>query len=238
MHERTHDWSGKVPWQGQGRANEHMANTTASGEHNFIEEIANSARDSVAAVPTGRLLRRTEAARMLGVSKSTLRRMEGEALTPVVGPRNVHLFQEEEVRAVIVTRRAHLEAGPAAGDVAAEAFALFDTGVDVVDTVKQLRIGPELIERLHATWARLRGLLVLSIEGRAEINSLVRGWDDQSLKTEADVLAFLKKWMLDESFRHCSECRTEMAAFCRSCAKRWGLTAAREHLAAERARKL
>ncbi len=227
-----------MPWQGQGRANEHMANTKASGDHNSIDDFANSAANSAAAVPAGRLLRRTEAARMLGVSKSTLRRMEGDALTPVVGPRNVHLFQEEEVRAVIVTRRSHLEAQPAAGDVAAETFALFDAGVHVVDAVKQLRVGPELVERLYATWARLRGLLVLSVGGRAEINSLVRGWDDQSLKTEADVLTFLKKWMLDESFRHCSECRTEMAAFCRSCAKRWGLTAAREHVAAERARKL
>lgn len=175
---------------------------------------------------------------MLGVSKSTLRRMEGETLTPVVGPRNVHLFQEEEVRAVIVTRRAYLESGPAAGDIAAEAFALFDAGVHVVDAVKQLRVGPEVVERLHATWARLRGLLVLSAEGRAAINSTVRGWDDGSLKTEGDVLAFLKKWMIDESFRHCSECRTEMASFCRVCAKRWGIVAAREHLAAERVRKL
>ncbi len=175
---------------------------------------------------------------MLGVSKSTLRRMEGSALTPVVGPKNVHLFQEEEVRAVIVTRRASIETQTAGGDVAAEAFALFDAGVDVVDAVKQLRVGPDVIERLHATWARLRGLMVLSVEARSEINTLLLGWDDRSLKTEADVLAFLKKWMLDESFRRCSECRTEMAGFCRSCAKRWGLTAAREHLAAERVRKL
>jgi hypothetical protein len=215
-----------------------MANTKAAGDHNSIGDFANSATNSGAAVPAGRLLRRTEAARMLGVSKSTLRRMEGDALTPVVGPRNVHLFQEEEIRSVIVTRRAHLEAGPAAGDVAAEAFALFDAGVHVVDAVKQLRVSPELVERLHSTWARLRGLLVVSAEGRSEITSLVRGWDDGSLKTEADVLAFLRKWMLDESFRHCSECRTEMAGFCRPCAKRWGLAAAREHLAAERARKL
>ena len=76
-----------MPWQGQGRANEHMANTKASGDHNSIDNFVNSATNSGAAVPAGRLLRRTEAARMLGVSKSTLRRMEGDALTPVVGPR-------------------------------------------------------------------------------------------------------------------------------------------------------
>jgi hypothetical protein len=215
-----------------------MANTKASGDHNSIDYFANSAANSGAAVPAGRLLRRTEAARMLGVSKSTLRRMEGDALTPVVGPRNVHLFQEEEVRAVVVTRRSHLEAQPAAGDVAAEAFALFDAGVHVVDAVKQLRVGPELIERLYATWARLRGLMVLSVEARSEINTLLLGWDDHSLRTDADVVASLRKWMLEESVRRCSDCRSEMATFCRVCAKRWGLAAAREHLAAERARKL
>jgi hypothetical protein len=238
MHERTHGWSAKVPWQGQGRANEHMANTKASGDNNSIADFANSATKSGAAVPAGRLLRRTEAARMLGVSKSTLRRMEGDALTPVVGPRNVHLFQEEEIRAVVVTRRAHLEVGPAAGDVAAEAFALFDAGVHVVDAVKQLRVPPDVVERLHATWARLRNLMILSVEARSEINTLLLGWDDRSLRTEAEVVGFLKKWMHEDSFRRCSECRAEMASFCRVCAKRWGLTAAREHLAAERARKL
>jgi hypothetical protein len=215
-----------------------MANTKASGDHNSIEDFANFATNGAAAVPAGRLLRRTEAARMLGVSKSTLRRMEGDALTPVVGPRNVHLFQEEEIRAVIVTRRAHLDGGPAAGDVAAEAFILFDAGVHVVDAVKQLRVGPELIERLHSTWARLRGLLVLSSEGRSEINHVLLGWDDRSLRTEADVVAFIRKWMVDESIRRCSQCSKDLAAFCRDCAKSWGLAAAREHVSRERARRL
>jgi hypothetical protein len=175
---------------------------------------------------------------MLGVSKSTLRRMEGTSLTPVVGPRNVHLFQEEEVRAIVVTRRAHLDTQPAAGDIAAESFALFDAGVHVVDAVKQLRVAPDIIERLHATWVRLRSQMILSVEARSEITKLLVGWDDRSLRTEADVLASLRKLTRDESIRHCSECRREMAAFCRVCAKRWGLAAAREHLVEERARKL
>ena len=175
---------------------------------------------------------------MLGVSKSTLRRMEGTALTPVVGPKNVHLFQEEEVRSVVVTRRARIDVQPSNGDVAADAFALFDAGVDVVDAVKQLRVSPDALEALYERWARLRAVLVLSAQARSKITTILLGWDDRSLKTEADVIAFLKKWMVDESFRRCSECSAEMAGFCRTCAKRWGLKAAREQLAAERARKL
>lgn len=188
--------------------------------------------------PNGKLLRRTEAARLLGVSKSTLRRMEGTALTPVVGPKNVHLFQEEEVRAIVVTRRAHVAMPANAGDVAADAFALFDDGVHVVDAVKQLRVAPDVIEALYERWARLRSLLILSAEVRSEIATVLMGWDDKSFKTAADVVTFLKRWMIDESCRTCAECRTEMAAFCRSCAKRWGLAAAREQAAADTARKL
>lgn len=215
-----------------------MANDASSNDHVSVEEFENSAGKGAATVSAGKLLRRTEAARMLGVSKSTLRRMEGTSLTPVVGPKNVHLFQEEEVRAIVVTRRAHLDTQPATGDIAAQAFGLFDAGVHVVDAVKQLRVAPDVVERLHATWARLRSLMVLSVEARSEINTLLLGWDDHSLRTEADVVAFLKKWMHDESFRRCSDCRAEMAAFCRGCAKKWGLAAAKEHLVAERARKL
>lgn len=210
----------------------------ASNDRLSIDEFENPDVTQAATVPHGKLLRRTEAARMLGVSKSTLRRMEGTSLTPVVGPKNVHLFQEEEVRAIVVTRRARLDTQQATGDVAAEAFALFDAGVHVVDAIKQLRVSPETIERLHATWARLRGMLLLSAEGRSEINTVMLGWDNHSLKTEADVIAFLKKWMHEECFRRCSDCKSEMAMFCRVCAKRWGLGAAREDLAVERASKL
>lgn len=186
----------------------------------------------------GKLLRRTEAARLLGVSKSTLRRMEGTTLTPVVGPKNVHLFQEEELRAIVVTRRAHVGMAANAGDVAADAFALFDAGVHVVEVVKQLRVASDLIEALYERWARLRSLLILSPEVRSEIATVLMGWDDKSLKTAADVVTFLKRWMIDESCRTCSECRTVMAAFCRSCARRWGRKGAREQSAEDRGRKL
>jgi hypothetical protein len=164
--------------------------------------------------------------------------MEGTALTPVVGPKNVHLFQEEGVRAVIVTRRAHVGVQANSGDVAADAFALFDAGVDVVNVVKQLRVSPDVIEPLYERWVQLRSMLILSAEARSEIATVLMGWDDKSLKTAADVVTFLTRWMIDESCRACSECRTEMAAFCRSCATRWGLAAAREQAAEAKARKL
>jgi hypothetical protein len=216
-----------------------MARAASSDGHRSPGNIRVSAAQEGVAVPAaGRLLRRTEAARLLGVSKSTLRRMEGAELTPVVGPRNVHLFQEEEVRAVVITRRTRIDPQSSTGEVAADAFALFDAGVDVVDAVKQLRVAPEVLEPLYERWARLRAMLVLSAQARSEITTIVLGWDDRSLKNEADIIAFLKKWMMNESIRRCSECSAEMAMFCRACAQRWGLKTVREQLAAERGRKL
>ena len=122
--------------------------------------------------------------------------------------------------------------------MAADAFALFDAGVHVVDAVKQLRVSPDVIEGLYERWARLRSMLILSAEVRSEITTVLMGWDDKSLKTAADVVTFLKRWMIDESCRSCAECRAEMAVFCRSCAKRWGVATARTQAAEKRGTKL
>jgi hypothetical protein len=160
-----------------------MARRTTGADADSRGPNGDFAAPNPATLPSnGKLLRRTEAARLLGVSKSTLRRMEGTALTPVVGPKNVHLFQEEEVRAVVVTRRAYVGVQANRGDVAADAFALFDAGVHVVDAVKQLRVSPDVIEGLYERWARLRSMLILSAEARSEIATVLMGWHDNSLK--------------------------------------------------------
>jgi len=59
--------------------------------------------------PSGRLLTRGQVARRLGTSLSTVRRMEGEQLKPIIGPRGVHYFEETEIQAVFVrVRRARM----------------------------------------------------------------------------------------------------------------------------------
>jgi DNA-binding transcriptional MerR regulator len=184
------------------------------------------------------LLRRTEAARLLGVSKSTLRRMEGEQLTPVLGPGNVRLFHEEQVQSVIVTRHSRLGSQRSPGDVAADVFALFDSGTHPVDVVKQLRIEPELSEALHARWARMRGLLVLSKESRERIREMMCEGSEAPLATETEVLAFVDKWVMDLAPARCHQCRRDFAGFCAKCAKEWGLRTARRQIAEDRERRL
>ena len=223
-----------------------MTRATRGRNSRREERATPSAQDSGAiepqtasAVPcAGRLLHRSEAAQLLGVSKSTLRRMEGDTLTPVVGPRNVRMFHEEEVRAVVVTRRAQVDRGPERGEMAGAAFDLFEAGLGVIEAVRRLRADPEVIEALYAHWTRLRGMLVLSAETRSEICTTLVGWDDGKLKTEADIVTFLKRWVANESVRQCTQCKSDWACFCRTCAKSWGLREAREQIEEDRTRKV
>lgn len=181
------------------------------------------AEDSSATMPPGKLLGRTQAARLLGVSKSTLRRMEGQRLTPVVGPKNVHLFHEEQVQSLIVTRRSAPGSSRVTGDNAADAFELFDDSVHPVDVVKRLRIEPEVVEALHERWCRMRGLLTLTEAGTAALHRMLCDRDSATSPTsEPELLAEVKEWVAELSLRHCEQCRSEHAAFCRTCAKAWG----------------
>ena len=99
-------------------------------------------------MPDGKLTR-AEVARRLGVSRTTLRRLEGKSLHPVEGPRGIHFFEAREVDAFEITYRTLRTRSPAdarcdrdEGEDAAEAFALFDQGASAADVVKALRLRP------------------------------------------------------------------------------------------------
>jgi DNA-binding transcriptional MerR regulator len=206
----------------------------------IMDEAATSTPDADAAAPPGKLLGRAQAARLLGVSKSTLRRMEGQALTPVVGPKNVRLFHEEQIQSMIITRRSEVGASTrASGEVAAGVFALCDENVHPVDVVKQLRLEPDLVEALHTRWCRLRGLLVITETGTTTLSRIL-GQEEGAPrpKTEAELIAMTRKWAQEESLRRCDQCRTDDAAFCRACAKKWGLRVARNEITVAHARRL
>lgn len=119
-----------------------------------------AACQEMAPVPSGKL-RRTEVARRLGVSLTTLRRMEGTRLHPATGADGVHLFDEAEVEAAVVTyrgirARSAASLKPSDGEIAAAAFELFDNGTSLVDVVKQLQVAPDRVGALHRAWASLR----------------------------------------------------------------------------------
>jgi hypothetical protein len=121
---------------------------------------ARAEADAVGTLPSGALTR-SEVARRLGVSLTTLRRMEGKTLHPVTGPGGVRFFDETEVEAVQVTYRRvrarseqRLEHDD--GAAAAEAFELFDQGMHPIEVVKRMQVAPERVIALHGSWTRLK----------------------------------------------------------------------------------
>jgi hypothetical protein len=109
-------------------------------------------------VPRGKLTR-AEVARRLGVSVTTLRRMEGTKLHPTRRADGVHVFDETEVESVLVTyrqvRSRTTRVTVEDGAIAARAFECFDQRVSVSEVVKRLEIAPERAAALQLAWSRL-----------------------------------------------------------------------------------
>jgi hypothetical protein len=83
-------------------------------------------------------LTRTEVAAALGVSPSTVRRLEGSEIHPIVLADGKHVFDPAEVRAVVESR-ATRSAGPATGELTARACELFREGKGSIDVIIALR---------------------------------------------------------------------------------------------------
>lgn len=186
--------------------------------------VASEATASTAAMTprSGKLVKRAEAARMLGMSVSTLRRREGDVLTPIVGPDGVHLFDETEVRAVMVTVRgsAALAAmGPSAGDIAADVFTLLDDDVHPVEIVRRLRLTPDLVIALHGQWAAMRGGFTLGPDQALELGGLSR---EGTPTSAADAIRALRNridglTLMRQGSAECRWCRDKTASVCEVC---------------------
>ena len=99
------------------------------------------------------LLTRSQAARRVGVSVSTIRRMEGDTLDPVVLDGR-HYFRAADLERMRPTTD---------GEVAARAFAMFEEGNSVIDAVIALQQPPSVIEPLHKDWCRFSDSLVIHV---------------------------------------------------------------------------
>jgi hypothetical protein len=176
--------------------------------------------------PSGRLLTRGQVARRLGTSLSTVRRMEGEELKPIIGPRGVHYFEETEIQAVFVrVRRARMPDNERAdGTLAAAAFALFQRGADAVAVVKELRAAPEKIETLLEHWKRLRGTVLLDAQSLAAIASDLNA---DALTDENALLSAVAEFK-KRNAHCCVLCERETAYWCRNCAQEAGRAEAHE----------
>jgi hypothetical protein len=137
------------------------------------------------------LVNRADAARILGATKSTVRRHEEAGrLVPVdAGPNNgERLFRRDDVSALRAAPRsppipsAPLESVPRParaaqrpeldGETAAQLFELFDAGCAPVAVVISERLPPAVVEAAWAAYGRLRRLAALSPQQAAYIANL------------------------------------------------------------------
>lgn len=174
----------------------------------------------------GRLLTRAQVARRLGMSLSSVRRMEGEQLKPIVDARGVHHFEETEIQAVFVrVRRARAPHDERAdGTLAAAAFTLFRRGADVIAVVKELHETPEKIEQLFEEWKRFRGAVLLDATSVAAIANALSA---DALGDEHALLAAVAAFKKDTE-PSCVLCERARAYWCRSCAQEAGRAEAAE----------
>lgn len=180
------------------------------------------ASGGLAAASQGKLIKRTQAARMLNVSVSTLRRYEDE-LHPIIGPKGVRMFDEVTLRSAAITlkrRRVFEAAGPGAGDTAADVFTLLDDGVGATEIVKRLRVAPDLVVVLQGQWAEMRGGFVVNKEEAFELGMIARR---PPAKTAAGAIADVRRYvtLLKQSKQgslHCQYCHQQTACSCELCA--------------------
>jgi hypothetical protein len=199
------------------------ADANPAANESFAAEIVPPA---ILAGSPGRLLTRGQVARRLGLSLSTVRRMEGEQLNPIVGARGVRYFEETEIQTVLVrVRRTRMPDDERAdGALAAAAFTLFRNGVAVVAVVKELRESPEKVEKLFEDWKRLRGTILLDAKSLAV---LAGDLNASGLPDEKALLSAVAEFMKGTE-PLCILCEQEPAYWCRSCAQEAGRAEERE----------
>jgi hypothetical protein len=215
-----------------GRSRATPKQATEIGVGIVKSEASDPVRASVAG-GSGRVLTRADVARRLGMSLSSVRRMEGKVLNPVVGARGVRYFAETEIEAVFIRicQTHKLDTARMDGIWGAEAFALFRDGADPIEAVKRLEIGPDRAERLFRHWRRFGEAMVLDRTALARIEAALSRF--KPIEDEHALILAIFDFKRGSS-SHCVLCHESHARLCQICARE----AARAALAEEDARKL
>ena len=189
-----------------------MANSAAPAIEEHAAEVVPGA--------SGRLLSRHEAARALGISETTLRRLAVDGVKPIVQGRR-HLYEETVIQEAVRTksvRRRWTEMPPTTdGGVAADVFGLLRQGTAPRDIVEQLRVSPELLAKLLSQWAALGAGIYIDADVAARLG----------VKTPADVAQVVESARKREEAAmlagpQCCNCRVKAAAYCPACASSQG----------------
>jgi hypothetical protein len=171
-----------------------------------------------------------QAARIGGVSKSTIRRAEQDGeLATELGPSGEHLIEEAQLRQWLLrnarVKKTKESQDAARGAMAAQVFDRFDQGDNPVDVVKAYAYDPDLVEHLYAQWARLRGRLVLEGESIDSFARNLRTLMDVSVEQPLRSAEAFQKWSSAIEDRaaamrkFCKRCQRAAPTTCDACTK-------------------
>lgn len=96
------------------------------------------------------LLTRADAAALLRCSISSIRRLEGDVLHPIVGADGVHRFDPAELARVASRCSSRSADGSKEGERDARVFEALEEGKGLREIVTTLRLSADLVSRLHA----------------------------------------------------------------------------------------
>ena len=105
--------------------------------------------------PSSALLTRAEAAALLHCSISSVRRLEGDVLHPIVGADGVHRFDPPELARVASHRSSRSVDGSKEGERDARVFEALEEGKGLREIVTTFRLPADLVSRLHASWLKM-----------------------------------------------------------------------------------
>lgn len=163
------------------------------------------------------LVGRAVAARFLGVSESTVRRLEHTELPPVV-ENGVHRHRLRRLREFGLRRAkggASLPTGGCGGEIAGEAFGLFDEGRGPAEVVRLLRVEPSVARELFREWADLHGTLAIGGVTLSKIERIADLFDGEPVTGEEALLRVLDGIQNESS--SCLCCSRAIPKFCARC---------------------
>ncbi len=102
----------------------------------------------------------------------------------------------------------------ATGDVAADAFARFDGGMLPHEIVTELVLPVDTVEYLWRTWARLRGVVLLSREGARTFREAL--YSSQPIANGGDTIVAVRRFA-ERPLRPCPRCNDRAREYCTTC---------------------
>jgi hypothetical protein len=190
--------------------------------------------------PVAGQVTREQLARAVGKDERTIRRWERTRLAPAVslGPDGVHRFDMQRVSELLEVRERHGPTAPDAydGEMAREAFRLFDEGLDQVDVVKQAGFDPRAVKAMYREWASMRGGFFVPAEVVAKIASLP--WlDGPNLALDGSACKLLTCIERTRPRERCTRCEHNQPELCAECARDIAVHQAKARAAEARLRK-